>query len=205
MTEEIDGAEEIDEEFTNIGKEMEAAFENLNNDSMGMAVFWELWMLSSMLILMKNFFHFSIGPIQDALQLSEEELKKIVKINLMVSWFLMKAVCRKCETKNQKEGSKECYKSLQARMLYFYKRRRREKNPTRPEYGSDRVESSTKLTVLFGSGQFLKETRSDPITPQINSNNKIIARKNLEGFLPVGNLNYAPPVVTSHLIKREIQ
>ncbi|KAA0038191.1 zinc finger BED domain-containing protein RICESLEEPER 2-like isoform X3 [Cucumis melo var. makuwa] len=34
MTEEIDGAEEIDEEFTNIGKEMEAAFENLNNDSM---------------------------------------------------------------------------------------------------------------------------------------------------------------------------
>uniref|UniRef100_A0A9I9EIR0 HAT C-terminal dimerisation domain-containing protein n=1 Tax=Cucumis melo TaxID=3656 RepID=A0A9I9EIR0_CUCME len=34
MTEEIDGAEEIDEEFINIGKEMEAAFENLNNDSM---------------------------------------------------------------------------------------------------------------------------------------------------------------------------
>ncbi|TYK24765.1 zinc finger BED domain-containing protein RICESLEEPER 2-like isoform X3 [Cucumis melo var. makuwa] len=34
MTEEIDGSEEIDEEFINIGKEMEAAFENLNNDSM---------------------------------------------------------------------------------------------------------------------------------------------------------------------------
>ncbi|TYK16245.1 zinc finger BED domain-containing protein RICESLEEPER 2-like isoform X3 [Cucumis melo var. makuwa] len=34
MTEEIDGAEEIDEEFINIGKKMEAAFENLNNDSM---------------------------------------------------------------------------------------------------------------------------------------------------------------------------
>uniref|UniRef100_A0A9I9EGH8 HAT C-terminal dimerisation domain-containing protein n=1 Tax=Cucumis melo TaxID=3656 RepID=A0A9I9EGH8_CUCME len=34
MTEEIDGAKEIDEEFINIGKEMEAAFENLNNDSM---------------------------------------------------------------------------------------------------------------------------------------------------------------------------
>ncbi|TYK28189.1 putative transposase [Cucumis melo var. makuwa] len=34
MIEEIDGAEEIDEEFINIGKEMEAAFENLNNDSM---------------------------------------------------------------------------------------------------------------------------------------------------------------------------
>ncbi|TYK09610.1 putative transposase [Cucumis melo var. makuwa] len=34
MTEEIDGAEEIDEEFINIGKEMESAFENLNNDSM---------------------------------------------------------------------------------------------------------------------------------------------------------------------------
>uniref|UniRef100_A0A9I9EHN3 Uncharacterized protein n=1 Tax=Cucumis melo TaxID=3656 RepID=A0A9I9EHN3_CUCME len=34
MTEEIDGAEEIDKEFINIGKEMEAAFENLNNDSM---------------------------------------------------------------------------------------------------------------------------------------------------------------------------
>ncbi|KAA0041565.1 putative transposase [Cucumis melo var. makuwa] len=34
MTEEIDGAEEIDEESINIGKEMEAAFENLNNDSM---------------------------------------------------------------------------------------------------------------------------------------------------------------------------
>ncbi|KAA0034808.1 putative transposase [Cucumis melo var. makuwa] len=32
MTEEIDGAEEIDEEFINIGKEMEAAFENLNNE-----------------------------------------------------------------------------------------------------------------------------------------------------------------------------
>uniref|UniRef100_A0A9I9E9M7 Uncharacterized protein n=1 Tax=Cucumis melo TaxID=3656 RepID=A0A9I9E9M7_CUCME len=32
MTEEIDGAEEIDEEFINIGKEMEAAFKNLNND-----------------------------------------------------------------------------------------------------------------------------------------------------------------------------
>uniref|UniRef100_A0A9I9EDG1 HAT C-terminal dimerisation domain-containing protein n=1 Tax=Cucumis melo TaxID=3656 RepID=A0A9I9EDG1_CUCME len=36
MTEEIDGAEEIDEEFINIGKEMEAAFENLNNDSMSL-------------------------------------------------------------------------------------------------------------------------------------------------------------------------
>uniref|UniRef100_A0A9I9EEW0 HAT C-terminal dimerisation domain-containing protein n=1 Tax=Cucumis melo TaxID=3656 RepID=A0A9I9EEW0_CUCME len=35
MTEEIDGTEKIDEEFINIGKEMEAAFENLNNDSMG--------------------------------------------------------------------------------------------------------------------------------------------------------------------------
>ncbi|KAA0062757.1 zinc finger BED domain-containing protein RICESLEEPER 2-like isoform X3 [Cucumis melo var. makuwa] len=34
MTEEIDGTEEIDEEFINIGKEMEATFENLNNDSM---------------------------------------------------------------------------------------------------------------------------------------------------------------------------
>ncbi|TYK26632.1 zinc finger BED domain-containing protein RICESLEEPER 2-like isoform X3 [Cucumis melo var. makuwa] len=34
MTEEIDGTEEIDEEFINIEKEMEAAFENLNNDSM---------------------------------------------------------------------------------------------------------------------------------------------------------------------------
>ncbi|TYK24201.1 zinc finger BED domain-containing protein RICESLEEPER 2-like isoform X3 [Cucumis melo var. makuwa] len=34
MIEEIDGAEEIDEEFINIGKEMEAAFENLNNGSM---------------------------------------------------------------------------------------------------------------------------------------------------------------------------
>ncbi|KAA0034838.1 putative transposase [Cucumis melo var. makuwa] len=34
MTEEIDGAEEIDEEFINIGKEMKAPFENLNNDSM---------------------------------------------------------------------------------------------------------------------------------------------------------------------------
>ncbi|TYK22234.1 putative transposase [Cucumis melo var. makuwa] len=34
MTEEIDGADEIDEEFINIGKEMEATFENLNNDSM---------------------------------------------------------------------------------------------------------------------------------------------------------------------------
>ncbi|TYK16026.1 methyl-CpG-binding domain-containing protein 13 isoform X1 [Cucumis melo var. makuwa] len=34
MIEEIDGAEEIDEEFINIGKEMEVAFENLNNDSM---------------------------------------------------------------------------------------------------------------------------------------------------------------------------
>ncbi|KAA0039652.1 zinc finger BED domain-containing protein RICESLEEPER 2-like isoform X3 [Cucumis melo var. makuwa] len=34
MTEEIDGAEEIDEEFINIGKEMKGAFENLNNDSM---------------------------------------------------------------------------------------------------------------------------------------------------------------------------
>ncbi|KAA0053135.1 zinc finger BED domain-containing protein RICESLEEPER 2-like isoform X3 [Cucumis melo var. makuwa] len=34
MTEEIDGAEEIDEEFIYIGKEMKAAFENLNNDSM---------------------------------------------------------------------------------------------------------------------------------------------------------------------------
>ncbi|KAA0042874.1 zinc finger BED domain-containing protein RICESLEEPER 2-like [Cucumis melo var. makuwa] len=34
MTEEIDGVEEIDEEFMNIGKEMEAAFENLNNDAM---------------------------------------------------------------------------------------------------------------------------------------------------------------------------
>uniref|UniRef100_A0A9I9EA44 hAT-like transposase RNase-H fold domain-containing protein n=1 Tax=Cucumis melo TaxID=3656 RepID=A0A9I9EA44_CUCME len=34
MAEEIDGAEEIDEEFINIGKEMEATFENLNNDSM---------------------------------------------------------------------------------------------------------------------------------------------------------------------------
>ncbi|XP_050941542.1 zinc finger BED domain-containing protein RICESLEEPER 2-like [Cucumis melo] len=36
MTEEIDGAEEIDEEFINIGKEMEAAFKNLNNDSMSL-------------------------------------------------------------------------------------------------------------------------------------------------------------------------
>uniref|UniRef100_A0A9I9E4D1 HAT C-terminal dimerisation domain-containing protein n=1 Tax=Cucumis melo TaxID=3656 RepID=A0A9I9E4D1_CUCME len=36
MTEEIDGTEEIDEEFINIGKEMEAAFENLNNDSMSL-------------------------------------------------------------------------------------------------------------------------------------------------------------------------
>ncbi|KAA0068065.1 putative transposase [Cucumis melo var. makuwa] len=34
MTEEIDGTEEIDEEFINIGKEMEVVFENLNNDSM---------------------------------------------------------------------------------------------------------------------------------------------------------------------------
>ncbi|TYK01651.1 zinc finger BED domain-containing protein RICESLEEPER 2-like isoform X3 [Cucumis melo var. makuwa] len=34
MTEEIDGTEEIDEEFINIGKEMKAAFENLNNDTM---------------------------------------------------------------------------------------------------------------------------------------------------------------------------
>uniref|UniRef100_A0A9I9E8G0 HAT C-terminal dimerisation domain-containing protein n=1 Tax=Cucumis melo TaxID=3656 RepID=A0A9I9E8G0_CUCME len=34
MTEEIDEAEEIDEEFINIGKEMEPAFENLNNDPM---------------------------------------------------------------------------------------------------------------------------------------------------------------------------
>ncbi|TYK27978.1 zinc finger BED domain-containing protein RICESLEEPER 2-like isoform X3 [Cucumis melo var. makuwa] len=33
MTEEIDGAEEVDEEFINIGKKMEATFENLNNDS----------------------------------------------------------------------------------------------------------------------------------------------------------------------------
>uniref|UniRef100_A0A9I9EK68 HAT C-terminal dimerisation domain-containing protein n=1 Tax=Cucumis melo TaxID=3656 RepID=A0A9I9EK68_CUCME len=36
MIEEIDGAEEIDEEFINIGKEMEAAFENLNNGSMSL-------------------------------------------------------------------------------------------------------------------------------------------------------------------------
>ncbi|TYK14132.1 zinc finger BED domain-containing protein RICESLEEPER 2-like isoform X3 [Cucumis melo var. makuwa] len=34
MTEEIDEAEEIDEEFINIGKEMETIFQNLNNDSM---------------------------------------------------------------------------------------------------------------------------------------------------------------------------
>uniref|UniRef100_A0A9I9E5T7 Uncharacterized protein n=1 Tax=Cucumis melo TaxID=3656 RepID=A0A9I9E5T7_CUCME len=39
MTEEIDGVEEIDEEFINIGKEMEATFENLNNDSMALQVF----------------------------------------------------------------------------------------------------------------------------------------------------------------------
>ncbi|XP_050941444.1 carbonyl reductase [NADPH] 2 isoform X1 [Cucumis melo] len=42
------------------------------------------------------------GPIQDALQLSEEEFKKIVKINLMASWFLMKAVCRRM--RDQKSG-----------------------------------------------------------------------------------------------------
>ncbi|XP_038898546.1 3-oxoacyl-[acyl-carrier-protein] reductase FabG [Benincasa hispida] len=42
------------------------------------------------------------GPIQDALQLSEDEFKKIVKINLMASWFLMKAVCQRM--RDQKSG-----------------------------------------------------------------------------------------------------
>lgn len=38
---------------------------------------------------------FEAGSIQDPLQLSEDEFKKIVKINFMASWFLMKAVCRR--------------------------------------------------------------------------------------------------------------
>ena len=42
------------------------------------------------------------GPIQEVLQLSEEEFKKIVKINMMASWFLMKAVCRRM--RDQKSG-----------------------------------------------------------------------------------------------------
>lgn len=42
------------------------------------------------------------GAVQDALQLSEEEFRKIVKINLMASWFLMKAVCRRM--RDQKSG-----------------------------------------------------------------------------------------------------
>ncbi|XP_050937706.1 zinc finger BED domain-containing protein RICESLEEPER 2-like [Cucumis melo] len=75
MTEEIDGAEEIDEGHGSILGTLDAFV---------------------------HAYSYEAGPIQDALQLSEEELKKIVKINLMVSWFLMKAVCRKCETRNQK-------------------------------------------------------------------------------------------------------
>ncbi|KAG7022656.1 Carbonyl reductase [NADPH] 2-like protein, partial [Cucurbita argyrosperma subsp. argyrosperma] len=42
------------------------------------------------------------SPIQEVLQLSEEEFKKIVKINMMASWFLMKAVCRRM--RDQKSG-----------------------------------------------------------------------------------------------------
>lgn len=49
---------------------------------------------------MLNCTTFGAGPVQDALQLSEVEFKKIVKINLMASWFLLKAVCRRMRDQN---------------------------------------------------------------------------------------------------------
>ncbi|XP_022934367.1 uncharacterized protein LOC111441556 [Cucurbita moschata] len=40
------------------------------------------------------------GPIQEALHLSEHEFIKIVKINLMASWFLLKAACQRMRDQN---------------------------------------------------------------------------------------------------------
>ena len=47
-----------------------------------------------------SFLLFGTGKMQDLLQLSQDEFKKIVKVNLMAAWYLLKAVGRRMQTKN---------------------------------------------------------------------------------------------------------
>ncbi|XP_031090678.1 uncharacterized protein LOC115995710 [Ipomoea triloba] len=49
------------------------------------------------------------GKMQDPLQLAEDEFKKIVKINFMAAWFLLKSVCKRM--RDRKSGGSIVYLS----------------------------------------------------------------------------------------------